>query len=257
MVVDPLDGVDRQSGEPVLVAEGVATAVAGQEVAHLPRPHQQRVARLDGHARSRHGGVEVSRGDGVARFEAVEAVHRRNVEQHGPGDDLGHGLDATRRGARGRGDVGGREAVVHETVVGDVAEGVDVGAGRGAHAHHVVGAEPHAGRRRVALVEAGDGEQGVGAPGRLAHLGPVEVEVHRQREALARTHRGRTSLGRFVGQQIAGAELVVVAPTAPVRDLGPDRFEVLGQRHQTKDSTPRLSLPSCMSSRADCTSSTA
>ena len=61
---------------------------------------------------------------------------------------------------------------------------------------------------------------GVVATRDRAHLRPVLVHREAEREPLAGLDLLRRRLHDVVGDQVEGADLVVVAPAAPVADLG-------------------------------------
>ena len=166
--------------------------------------------------------VEFVVGDALAVLHPFHAAEARDVEQHAAADHLVLGMLDAEHGEAARVDQLGVVAVIGLVLVEDVAERVPM---RGAlHAQHqrVVGVAD-----LVPVLLAGDG---VGAGGEhlvdrveaaaeQAVLRAVAVERDAEREHLAGADQARRLddvLGRDVVER---ADLVVLAPAAPVGQL--------------------------------------
>ena len=185
--------------------------------------HQQVVAAPHPHALLLLGVIEDLVGDGEAVGQPFLAHRARDVEQHAAPDHLlARLLDAAFLRAGG-GDVAAVVAVPHVVVVHDVAEAVPLRAALQRHDDDVVGAADlavveHAGIRvgagaghHVDRIEAA--ERGILG---LAALRALLVVVERERDHLALAHQPRRGDDVRGGGEVERADLVVLAPAAPV-----------------------------------------
>ncbi len=106
-----------------------------------------------------------------------------------------------------------------------------MGAGLQAHRQDVVAEAGLVGVAHVAHVDRDHGVERVDPPGDRAELRALVVEPYGQGEA--RAGAGGRHPSRHGGgvDQVEGAELVVVAPTPPVGDLGGELLELGRQGH--------------------------
>ena len=168
--------------------------------------------------------------------EPLEPLGRAHVEQHAPPGEVPDVLDPEHGGSARRVDRGDRHPVVEGVVVAHVGQAVPVGGGLQGHGHDVVGeVRDHAlavGVAEVGAVDLHHGVQRVDPPVHLADLHAVGVlEVQRARHPPPGPHqRGGVGDG-FVGDQVEGAEAVVVAPAPPVADLVAQGEEGVSEAH--------------------------
>ena len=135
---------------------------------------------------------------------------------------------------RSVGGNGGRVvAVVHVARVGHVAEAVPVGPGLEAHGDVVVAGVEGVG---ISLRVQGlvDGVHGVGrvvAARDEAGLHSFLLERDAQRDGPSVAHTGSGAGDHLGGDEVEGADLVVIAPASPVADTGGQCLKLVGHRH--------------------------
>ncbi len=157
--------------------------------------------------------------------EPWHAAQPRDVEQHAAADHLVPGVLDAELADAGAVDLARFEAVIHLVFVEDVAERIPVGGGLHRHIDGVVGVAD-AGDLIVATgdrVGAG-GEHGVDripAAAEQAGLRTTAVERNAEREHLAGPDQAGGAHDIFRCDVIERADLVVLAPAAPI-------FEFLG-----------------------------
>ena len=180
---------------------------------------QQDVAGFDLEAAAGFGGQDVVGHNALAAFYPVDAPHQGDVHQHAAGDEaaagLFHGADG---GAQAGGYIVGGLAVVGFAVPEEVGQAVDVGDGDAVEDHpDVVGGDGGgAGGDFVAGGPAFAAFHHI-VDGRGGHIGGgFPVEGAGEGDAVALLDGGQGGAGFLRGDEVGGAQFVVVTPASPV-----------------------------------------
>jgi hypothetical protein len=168
--------------------------------------------------------VELGGRDRLTGLEPIDAAHAGDVEHHPAADDaLADHRHVLLHGAGAQHDFTRDAPVVRQSVIGDVAQRVDVRVAVAVRRHpKPVQPEPHLAavdrdvmglgdeaRGRVGVVRAGQG-----------------VDRDRHRHAAPRAHERRGVPHALRSDQVERPQLVVRAPAAPVLDRLEDLLEV-------------------------------
>src|SRR5262245_38813547 len=233
--------------DPGRIAAGIAAPLLLLQASlHLAGADDDEVAAADRDVLVLGALVELVVGDGFSILQPVDAAEAGDVEEHATTDHLVLGvLDAEHTQAPGV-DQLGVEAVIGLVLVEDVPQRVPMGGTLDAEIERIVGVAD-----LVPVLSAGDGVgagrehlvDGIEAAAEQAGLGAFAVEGDAEREYLAGTDQARRLddiLGRYV---IERANLIVLAPAAPVLEL----LRGLGDRLLAHLDIHRSSLPMLIS----------
>ena len=221
VVVDPLAAGEA---EPGLAGHERRCVSFANEFGAPAGAEQQDVTGLDFDALPGGRSIEVLRRDHRAGLEPLDTFESCDVEEHAASDDaLGLLVDRTVLRAMGS-HVARWEAVVELIVVVHVGQPVPLRGCLEGHEHVVVGVVE---RARELLVGTGLRHQSNGVDPSATRLRALRIEGDSKVEDGAALHqpaRGDDPLGR---DQIDGASLVGVAPSAPVPQPGSDLAKIL------------------------------
>ncbi len=220
LVLAPIAVLELDAGG---VAAGItAPLLLGLAALHLAGAHEDEIAASDRHVLVLGAFVELVVGNALAVLHPFHAAEARDVEQHAAPDHLVLGILDAEHGKPARVDQLGVVTVIGLVLVEHVAERVPMGGALHAQHQRVVGvtdlvpvllAGNRIGAGRQHLVDR------IEAAAEQAVLRAFAVERNAEREHLAGADQARRLDDVLRGDVVERADLVVLAPAAPVREL--------------------------------------